>query len=108
MWIFNIVPANAARDLFQGVLVQLDIRQFCQVRLSLVLRELNSLALRQRHQFLCGFALQGFFNHFLCDFVSVDRHSKIPPKKIIASIILRCVRFGLLFVFNAHVALKFH
>ena len=98
----------AAGHILHFPAVQFHISQLRHVRLSLVLRELKSLALRQRYQFLCGFALQGFGNHFLCDFVFVDRNSKIPPENFIASIILRRVRFGLLFVLDAHVALKFH
>ena len=68
MWILNIIPANAASDLFQGFLVQLDISQLRHVGFSFLFDNAKAFGLCQRHQFFSGFALHGFFKHFFCEF----------------------------------------
>ena len=65
MWIFNIVPANATRNFFQGFLVQLDIRQLRQVRLGFHFGNVNAFKPLPAPSVLQRFCTAWLFQAFL-------------------------------------------
>ena len=73
--ISHIAFENASGDFFQVFAIQFEISQFRHVSFSLLFRQLDAACLRQHDQFIGILALQGFYDHFFCQFISVDRHN---------------------------------